>query len=206
MDDREELLKAFETLQVSVAALKAEKTELQKELDILKDAEKNDEIRRVSETTINDTNCDSENPTDSKVEQSHLKMDHEAAKAEKDEDIKKSVVEYSDLKNNLTSKDVDPMDLQECLVNPAVDGLASIDETSCTHGEDTQLLKTLRAENASLADAVKTLNREKADMHQFHSQVSHFFMILSSLWNGKYPLKVICYHTDTDKGAREPEK
>ena len=194
-------MKAFETLQGSVGALKAEKAGLQKELDILKDAEKNDEIRRVSETTINDTNCDSENPTDSKVEQSHLKMDHEAAKAEKDEDINKSMTEYSDLKNNLTSKDADPLNL-------AVDGLASVkkDETSCTHGEDTQLLKTLRAENASLADAVKTLNREKADMHQFHSQVSHFFMILSSLWNGKYPLKVICYHTVADKGAREPEK
>ena len=181
-------MKAFETLQGSVGALKAEKAGLQKELDILKDAEKNDEIRRVSETTINDTNCDSENPTDSKVEQSHLKMDHEAAKAEKDEDIKKSVTEYSDLKNNLTSKDVDPMDLQEYSANPAVDGLASVkkDETSCTHGEDTQLLKTLRAENASLAEAVKTLNREKADMHQFHSQVSHlFFMILSSHSNGK---------------------
>ena len=166
MEDREELLKAFDALQVSVGALKAEKAEIQKELDIVKGAKKNDEIRRVSETTTNDTNCDSENPTDAKVEQSHLKMDHEAGKVEKDEDIKKSVTEYSDLKNNLTSKDVDPM-------NPAVDGLAIIkkDETSCAQSEDTQLLKTLRAENASLAEAVKTLNREKADMHQFHSQV-----------------------------------
>ena len=88
---------------------------------------------------------------------------------EKDEEIKKSVTEYSDLKNNLTSKDVDPMDLQECLVNPAVDRLASIkkEEISCAQSEDTQLLKTLRAENASLAEAVKALNREKADMHQF---------------------------------------
>ena len=104
MEDREELLKAFETLQVSVGALKAEKAEIQRELDIIKGAEKNDEIRRVSEPTTNDTICDSENPTDSKVEQSHLKMDHEAVKAEKDEEIKKSVTEYSDLKNNLISK------------------------------------------------------------------------------------------------------
>ena len=61
MEDREELLKAFETLQVSVGALKAEKAEIQRELDIIKGAEKNDEIRRVSEPTTNDTICDSEN-------------------------------------------------------------------------------------------------------------------------------------------------
>ena len=181
MEDREELLKAFETLQVSVGALKAEKAEIQRELDIVKGVEKNDEIRRVSEPTINDTSCDPENPTDAKVEQSHLKMDHEAVKAEKDEEIKKSVTEYSDLKNNLTSKYVDPLDenqsWQKNSANPAVDGLPSIkkDETSCAQSVDTQLLKTLRAENASLAEVVKTLNREKADMHQFHSQVSHLF-------------------------------
>ena len=195
MEDREELLKAFETLQVSVGALKAEKAEIQRELDIIKGAEKNDEIRRVFEPTTNDTICDSENPTDSKVEQSHLKMDHEAVKAEKDEEIKKSVTEYSDLKNNLTSKDVDPMDLQECLVNPAVDRLASIkkEEKRCAQSEDTQLLKTLRAENASLAEAVKALNREKADMHQFHSQVREgpkkklFLGLFPELWVGGDP-------------------
>ena len=178
MEDREELLKAFDALQVSVGALKAEKAEIQKELDIVKGAEKNDEIRRVSEATINDTSCDPENPTDAKVEQSHLKMDHEAVKAEMDEDINKSMTEYSNLKNKLSSKDVDHLDenksWQKNSANPAVDGLPSIkkDETSV----DTQLLKTLRAENASLAEAVKTLNREKADMHQFHSQVSHLFL------------------------------
>ena len=37
--------------------------------------------------------------------------------------------------------------------------------------EQSPLLDTLKAENATLVQAVKTLRREKADMHQFHSQV-----------------------------------
>ena len=40
MEDREELLKAFDALQVSVGALKAEKAEIQRELDIMKGARK----------------------------------------------------------------------------------------------------------------------------------------------------------------------
>ena len=95
----------------------------------------------------------------------------------------------------MSSKDVDHLDenksWQKNSANPAVDGLPSIkkDETS----GDTQLLKTLRAENASLAEAVKALNREKADMHQFHSQVREgpkknvFLGLCPKLWVGGGP-------------------
>ena len=43
--------------------------------------------------------------------------------------------------------------------------------TNASETNQSKLLETLKAENASLVQAVQTLNSEKADMHRFHSQV-----------------------------------
>ena len=42
---------------------------------------------------------------------------------------------------------------------------------NASENNQSKLLETLKAENASLVQAVQTLNSEKADMHRFHSQV-----------------------------------
>ena len=229
--DRDELVTAIKALQGSVETLKAEKAEMHRELNILKEKEsvKNDENSinepmEILEKAEKDAFVDPEkvgvqieSPTmstekmnsgeekylmetenDALVhsEQADMPIKLEAIRMTTDNSTENlSLVGFANTSVSNIQADLESLKAEQA--NPFVDVsnlMKSLviketnlefeernEERSASEIKQSILLETLKAENASLVNAVETLSREKANMHQFHSQVGRDNVNISSM-------------------------